>query len=118
MAKVETIEERIRYYDFIMPGDQERNIKLPAGNVHHAVYMYALYVQAYNFIGNPHYNSRFKFEINTKTKDYTISHVRSIVRKIIEYKKTSTNGRTQPRFKRVGVYYIGADHKIRSTDFK
>lgn len=119
------IQKEVFFYDFRLGGKgtnrkqwAEKNIKLPAGSPLHALYLYKLFLQG---LVEPksHAFRNISFHLGPGKKGNNsdiIYQLRFSVRRIIEYKVTYTNGRTQPRYKKVGVYYISDEYKVRQTD--
>ncbi|MGH1338280.1 MAG: hypothetical protein ACRBFS_19305 [Aureispira sp.] len=117
------VNEDTFFYDFIIGVDQdkkqwkERNIKMPASNPLHALQLYRLFTLGRNNIDN-YYFKNLDFAIKplkVKEADPILYFLKYSVRRIIEYKKTSTNGRTQPRFKRSRVFFISDGLKLKEV---
>ena len=116
--------EEVFYYDLRIGVDEdrkcwkERNIKMPAFNPVHALQLYQLFLHGKND-SNSYYFKNVKFAIEPlKARDINpiLYRLKFSVRRIIEYKQTSTNGRTQPRYQRTKIFYISDQYKVRETD--
>lgn len=93
---------------------REQNLKLAARNPVHALYMYDLLLRG----SNSHTFKNLDFCLKGKDMILMMQKAKNSygIKRVIEYKITNTNGRTQVRYKRSQIYCITSDFKIRQTD--